>query len=186
HPPGAPGIGPSRYDPTQPLDEHRLDVQPPPPRLHLTDSGTPAGVPLLRADAVRVDQNAVRVDQPECVEQAESAAPPTDPESAGGAMPRLERTTVRHEGGGRLLVVGLTVAGKTTLMRVLDGVVRPTAETARVLGRARIALLVQEDEGPSAPSASPEASSSSAPWTEHPPGRDQPAHRGSPGERRRR
>ena len=182
----APGIVRAMNERIQRLEEHRLDVPPPPPRLHLTDSGTPAGVPLLRADAVRVDQNAVRVDQPECVEQAESAAPPTDPESAGAARPRLERTTLRLEGGDRLLVVGPNGAGKTTLLRVLAGEVRPTAGTARVLGRARIALLEQEDEGPSAPSASPEAWSSSAPWTEHPPGRDQPAHRGSPGERRRR
>jgi len=182
----APGIVRAMNERIQRLEEHRLDVPPPPPRLHLTDSGTPAGVPLLRADAVRVDQNAVRVDQPECVEQAESAAPPTDPESAGAARPRLERTTLRLEGGDRLLVVGPNGAGKTTLLRVLAGEVRPTAGTVRVLGRARIALLEQEDEGPSAPSASPEAWSSSAPWTEHPPGRDQPAHRGSPGERRRR
>src|SRR5690625_5854618 len=127
--------------------EHLHVCPPPPPLQHLTYSGTPAGVPLLRADAVRVDQNAVRVDQPECVEQAESAAPPTDPESAGAARPRLERTTLRLEGGDRLLVVGPNGAGKTTLLRVLAGEVRPTAGTVRVLGRARIALLEQEEEG---------------------------------------
>ncbi|MGP9614955.1 MULTISPECIES: ATP-binding cassette domain-containing protein [unclassified Brachybacterium] len=126
----APGIVRAMNERIDRLEEHRLDVPPPPPRLHLSAAGTAAGTPLLRADAVRVDD-------------------------------RLGETTLRLEGGDRLLVVGPNGAGKTTLLRVLAGELAPTSGSVRVLGRTRLGLLAQED----------------APLG---------VHRGSPGERRRR
>ena len=139
----APGTVRALNDRLTRLEEHRLDVPPPPPRLTLPDSSTAAGTPLLRADAVRVDR-----DGPDGV---------PDP----AAPPRLPGTTLRLEGGNRLLVVGSNGAGKTTLLRVLAGELPPSSGAVRVLGRARLSLLAQEDE-----------------QTE--------PRRGSPGERRRR
>ena len=136
------------------LEGHRLEVPAPPPRLHLPHSGTRAGTPLLRADQVRVDRGP-------------------------GLPPRLAATSLRLEGGDRLLVVGPNGAGKTTLLRVLAGHLAPSAGSVRVLGGGRAGLLEQEDprgdgHGPmSSPSSSSSSSSSSS-------------HRGSPGERRRR
>ena len=150
----APGIVRAMNERIERLEEHRLDVPPPPPRLSLPASSTPAGLPLLRADGVRVDRD--------------DAAGPA-PASAEMAGPRLDQTTLRLEGGDRLLVVGPNGAGKTTLLRVLAGHLRPSAGAVRVLGGARIALLEQEDEP--------------APG---PPDRPGTPHRGSPGERRRR
>jgi macrolide transport system ATP-binding/permease protein len=126
----APGIVRAMNERIDRLEEHRLDVPPPPPRLHLPAAGTAAGTSLLRADAVRVAD-------------------------------RLEETTLRLEGGDRLLVVGPNGAGKTTLLQVLAGRLAPSSGSVRVLGRARRGMLAQED----APGG---------------------AHRGSPGERRRR
>lgn len=90
---------------------------------------------------------------------ADSAGADRTPDPS--APPRLPETTLRLEGGDRLLVVGSNGAGKTTLLRVLAGDLAPDAGAVRVLGRARLALLAQEDE------------------------REEP-RRGSPGERRRR
>jgi macrolide transport system ATP-binding/permease protein len=139
----APGIVRALNDRLTRLEEHRLDVPPPPPRLTLPESSTPAGTPLLRADAVRVNRD----------------GPGGAPDPA--APPRLPGTTLRLEGGDRLLVVGSNGAGKTTLLRVLAGALPPSSGAVRVLGRARLSLLAQEDE-----QAEP--------------------RRGSPGERRRR
>ncbi|APX32095.1 ABC transporter [Brachybacterium sp. P6-10-X1] len=126
----APGVVRAMNDRLDRLEEHRLDVPPPPPRLTLPAASTTVGAPLLRADDVHVTG-------------------------------RLERTTLRLEGGDRLLVVGPNGAGKTTLLRVLAGELPPDSGGVRVLGGARIARLPQEDERPA-------------------------VHRGSPGERRRR
>ncbi|WP_341855550.1 ATP-binding cassette domain-containing protein [Brachybacterium sp. GPGPB12] len=49
-------------------------------------------------------------------------------------------------GRGPALVVGPNGAGKTSLLRVLAGDLAPDAGAVRVLGRARLALLAQEDE----------------------------------------
>ncbi|WP_414644492.1 ATP-binding cassette domain-containing protein [Brachybacterium sp.] len=106
------------------LEEHLLEVPPPPQRLRLPAAQTAAGTPLLRADAVRV---------------------------AG----RLAESTLRLEGGDRLLVVGPNGAGKTTLLRVLAGEIEPSAGSVRVLGRARIGLLTQEDAPPGGAHGSP-------------------------------
>ena len=139
----APGTVRALNDRLARLEEHRLDVPPPPPRLALPDSSTPAGTPLLRADDVRVDRGG-----------PDGTADPSAP-------PRLPAATLRLEGGERLLVVGGNGAGKTTLLRVLAGELPPSDGAVRVLGRARVSLLSQEDE-----QAEP--------------------RRGSPGERRRR
>ena len=151
----APGVVRAMNERIDRLEEHRLDVPPPPPRLSLPVSGTPAGKPLLRADGIRVER-----DQP-------------------GTPLRLAETTLRLEGGDRLLVVGPNGAGKTTLLRVLAGALEPDAGTVRILGGARIGYLAQEDE--------------TARFDQHPhrggPERSRGGpgeHRGSPGERRRR
>ncbi len=151
----APGVVRAMNERIDRLEEHRLDVPPPPPRLSLPVSGTPAGKPLLRADGIRVER-----DQP-------------------GTRLRLAETTLRLEGGDRLLVVGPNGAGKTTLLRVLAGALEPDAGTVRILGGARIGYLAQEDE--------------TVHLDQHPhrggPERSRGGpgeHRGSPGERRRR
>ena len=140
----APGIVRAVSRRQEELAAHRIDVPPPPPALSLPSAQTPAGRPLLRADAVQIPG-------------------------------RLTETTLRIEGGDRLLVLGRNGAGKTTLLRVLAGQLAPATGAVRVLGGARIGLLAQEarergraepgDLGAEAPAGS---------------------HRGSPGERRRR
>lgn len=133
----APGVVRAMNERIEQLQQHRLEVPPPPPRLPLPLSDTRAGAPLLRAEQVRVDRGP-------------------------GERARLVETSVRLEGGDRLLVVGPNGAGKTTLLRVLAGELSPSTGTVRRLGRARLGLLEQEDGQPTAD------------------------HRGSPGERRRR
>ena len=165
----APGIVRAMNERIERLEEHRLDVPPPPPRLSLPASTTPAGSPLLRADGVCVDRDdPVGRDDPV---DRDARIDPVGPgaRSAEATGPRLAETTLRLEGGDRLLIVGPNGAGKTTLLRVLAGHQRPSTGAVRVLGGARIALLEQEDE----PALGP-------------PGRSGPSHRGSPGERRRR
>src|SRR5699024_8024674 len=111
----APGVVRAMNDRLDRLEQHRLDVPPPPPRLALPAARTAPGTPLLRADDVQVTG-------------------------------RLARTTLRLEGGDRLLVVGPNGAGKTSLLRVLAGELAPDDGAVRVLGRAQIARLAQEDE----------------------------------------
>ena len=136
----APGVVRAMNERIDQLEQHRLEVPAPPPRLRLPSAETGSGTPLLRADQVRVDR-------------------------PSGGPAQLEETTLRLEGGDRLLVVGPNGAGKTTLLRVLAGELRPSAGTVRSLGGARTGLLAQEDDGgPVSPSG----------------------HHGSPGERRRR
>lgn len=48
----APGIVRAMNERIDRLQEHHLDVPPPPPRLHLPAAGTTVGTPLLRADGV--------------------------------------------------------------------------------------------------------------------------------------
>ena len=122
----APGVVRAMNDRLDRLQEHRLDVPTPPPRLRLPASDTRAGTPLLRADGVEVEREA-------------------------GLPPRLASTSLRLAGGDRLLVVGPNGAGKTTLLRVLAGDLAPTVGAVRRLSDARIGLLEQEDDGARSP-----------------------------------
>lgn len=122
----APGVVRAMNDRLDRLQEHRLDVPTPPPRLRLPASDTRAGTPLLRADGVEVEREA-------------------------GLPPRLASTSLRLAGGDRLLVVGPNGAGKTTLLRVLAGDLTPTVGAVRRLSDARIGLLEQEDDGARSP-----------------------------------
>src|SRR5699024_12839946 len=79
-----------------------------------------------------------------------------------GDPARLAETSLRLDGGDRLLVVGPNGAGMTLLLQVLAGVLTPSAGSVRWLSWARPMLLAQED------------------------GADGAAAHGSPGERRRR
>uniref|UniRef100_UPI003B845311 ATP-binding cassette domain-containing protein n=1 Tax=Brachybacterium alimentarium TaxID=47845 RepID=UPI003B845311 len=133
----APGAVRALNDRIDRLQEHRLDVPTPPPRLRLPASDTRAGAPLLRVEEVEIERGA-------------------------GLPPRLPATSLRLEGGDRLLVVGPNGSGKTTLLRVLAGDLAPMSGSVRRLSDARIGLLEQEDDRARSP------------------------HRGSPGERRRR
>ncbi|WP_193106855.1 ATP-binding cassette domain-containing protein [Brachybacterium sp. FME24] len=147
----APGVVRALNERIDELQEHRLEVPSPPPRLTLPPSSTAPGSPLLRADQVRVDRS--------------DATDTTGTAPATGRPHRLAETTLRLEGGDRLLVVGPNGAGKTTLLQVLGGQMAPSAGAVRRLGGAHIGMLAQEDEGHSGPPT---------------------MHRGSPGERRRR
>src|SRR5699024_3536356 len=92
-------------------------------RTHQRDAhphAAPSPPPLLRADGVRVDRGP-------------------------GEPARLAETSLRLEGGDRLLVVGPNGAGKTTLLQVLAGVLTPSAGSVRRLSGARPKLLAQED-----------------------------------------
>ena len=114
----APGRVRALADRLQRLEQHRLDVPPPPPRLVLAQSGTTPGTPLLRADSVRLGAD-------------------------GEARAEI---TLRLEGGDRLLVIGPNGAGKTTLLRILAGELAPPTGSVRVLGGSRRGLLAQEAE----------------------------------------
>lgn len=121
-----PGVVRAMNDRIDRLQEHRLEVPSPPPRLRLPTSGTRAGAPLLRADQVAVERGP-------------------------GLPPRLAETSLRLGGGDRLLVVGPNGAGKTTLLRVLAGDLAPSIGAVRRLSGARIGLLEQEDERGTSP-----------------------------------
>ena len=115
----------------QRLEEHRLDV-PPPPRLHLTDSGTrrvyrPPSTPCawIRTPCAWISLSAWSRPSPK--------APPTDPSPQGAQAPS-GTDHARLEGGDRSLVVGRCRQDHPA--RVLAGEVRPTAGTARAGTRA--------------------------------------------------
>ncbi|NMA77018.1 MAG: ABC-F family ATP-binding cassette domain-containing protein [Actinomycetales bacterium] len=120
----APGMVRAMNERIDQLQQHRLDVPPPPLRLRLPSAGTVPGTPLLRADQVSVQRG---------------AAPDLRQQHAG--------ITLRLEGGDRLLVVGPNGAGKTTLLQMLAGQLAPSAGSVRALGGARIGLIEQEEGG---------------------------------------
>jgi macrolide transport system ATP-binding/permease protein len=96
------------------LDAHRITVPEPPPVLRWPGAATRKGVPLLRADAVRVPG---RLDRP---------------------------VTLSLAGGDRLLVTGANGAGKSTLLSVLAGRLAPVTGAVHRSPDARIGLIAQE------------------------------------------
>src|SRR5699024_1904954 len=104
----APGVVRAMNDRIDQLEQHRLEVPPPPPRLRLVDPGPAPGTPLLPAARLPADRG------------------PGEPARLAEPSPRLE-------GGDRPLVVGPNGAGKPTLPQVLAGVLTPSAGSVRRL-----------------------------------------------------
>jgi macrolide transport system ATP-binding/permease protein len=96
------------------LDDHRIDVPPPPPRLHWPDLPGRPGRPVVAAHGLRV---AGRLDGP---------------------------VDVVVGGGDRLLVTGPNGAGKSTLLAALAGDLVPTEGAVHRHGDARVVRLSQE------------------------------------------
>jgi macrolide transport system ATP-binding/permease protein len=96
------------------LEAHRITVPQPPPVLRWPDLDTRKGVPLLRADRVRVPG---RLDTP---------------------------VTLAVSGGDRLLVTGANGVGKSTLLSLLAGLLRPETGAVHRSADARVALVAQE------------------------------------------
>jgi macrolide transport system ATP-binding/permease protein len=96
------------------LEAHRITVPAPPAVLRWPELSTRKGVPLVRADGVRV---AGRLDRP---------------------------VSLSLDGGDRLLVTGANGAGKSTLLSLLAGRLRPSAGTVHRSPDTRIALVAQE------------------------------------------
>ncbi|MXG91334.1 ATP-binding cassette domain-containing protein [Nocardioides flavescens] len=100
------------------LEQHRVDLPPPPPRLRWPDLRALPGRPLLSGSGLRV---------------AGRLTGPVD---------------VAVSGGDRLLVTGPNGAGKSTLLSVLAGELGPTEGRVTRHGDARVVLMSQEVRGP--------------------------------------
>ncbi|MDI6102355.1 ABC-F family ATP-binding cassette domain-containing protein [Actinoplanes sp. NEAU-A12] len=109
-----PGVVQALHRDREALEAHRITVPEPPPALRWPELGTRKGVPLLRADQVRVPG---RLDRP---------------------------VTLSLAGGDRLLVTGANGAGKSTLLSILAGRLRPATGTVHRAPGARIGLIAQE------------------------------------------
>ncbi|MFD1373664.1 ABC-F family ATP-binding cassette domain-containing protein [Actinoplanes sichuanensis] len=96
------------------LEAHRITVPTPPAVLRWPELNTRKGVPLLRADGVRVTG---RLDRP---------------------------VTLSIDGGDRLLVTGANGAGKSTLLALLAGRSEPSFGTVHRSPEVRIGLIAQE------------------------------------------
>ncbi|MEU4623879.1 ATP-binding cassette domain-containing protein [Actinoplanes sp. NPDC023801] len=96
------------------LEAHPITVPEPPPVLRPPEPDTRKGVPLLRAEEVRVPG---RLDRP---------------------------VTLSLSGGDRLLVTGPNGAGKSTLLSLLAGCLRPVTGVVHRSADADVALVAQE------------------------------------------
>jgi macrolide transport system ATP-binding/permease protein len=96
------------------LEAYRITVPQPPPVLRWPDLDTRKGVPLLRADRVRVPG---RLDTP---------------------------VTLTVSGGDRLLVTGANGSGKSTLLSLLAARLLPETGEVHRSADARVALVAQE------------------------------------------
>ncbi len=97
----APGVVQALNRAREALEAHRVTAPKPPPALRWPEPGTRQGLPLVRADRVRV----------------------------AGRL--TQEVTLTLDGGDRLLVTGPNGAGKSTLLAVLAGRLRPTSGTVQ-------------------------------------------------------
>jgi len=110
----APGVVQALNRQQAALRAHRIDVPQPPPALRWPPMEVRAGTPLVRAEGVAVDGR---------------LAGPVD---------------VVLDGGDRLLVTGGNGVGKSTLLAVLAGALRPTRGLVRTAQGTRVVRVAQE------------------------------------------
>lgn len=110
----APGLVRSVHRRRNDLEEHAVSMPSPPLRFRMPELPARAGVSLLTAEEVTVDE---RLDQP---------------------------VTVALYSGSRLVVTGTNGSGKSTLLAVLAGRIEPSSGGVRTARTARVQMLTQE------------------------------------------